>query len=343
MITEMRLENFKGVGPLTSIPFAPITLLYGDNSAGKTALMQAILGLKQTLNAVGSKFSFCVVGDDVDLGSYRELIHAHNLSLPLQLGISVPTARLDFNYSWDQLEQQPVLTQVTAGDTRQQQTVAPTRLYDDPSFRIVKKQLSSLRAFAAERDSWRNWAASPAGGTTIQRLTGQQLHQITRQLHQFGWCYQLRRNSAGAVVLQDTRNQIDIDPGRAGYGLSHVLPVLAELALGSDEIVMIEQPELHLHPGFQAELAEVMIGALGPQLQQVVVETHSEVLMLRLQRRIREGLLDYRQVCVIYVEQNLQGDTLYRRLRLDSQGRFLDEWPQGFFTEQFEETFGDFS
>lgn len=343
MITEMRLENFKGVGKLARVPFAPITLIYGDNSAGKTALIQAILGLKQTLNRSDADFDFCADGSDVDLGSYQEMIHGHDLNLPLHLGISVSGASLDLTYLWNPQRNRPEMTQAKGGDTNQEWPVESAQLPSDPSFCIVQEQLNLLRSFSAERSTWGAWAESPTGRETIQALTPIHLGEITRQLHQFGWCYQLRRNSAGAVVLQDTRNQIDIDPGRAGYGLSHVLPVLAELALGSDEIVMIEQPELHLHPGFQAELAEVMIGALGPQQQQVVVETHSEVLMLRLQRRIREGLLDYRQVCVIYVEQNQQGDTLYRRLRLDSQGRFLDEWPQGFFTEQFEETFGDFS
>jgi len=71
---------------------------------------------------------------------------------------------------------------------------------------------------------------------------------------------------------------------------------------------------------------------------QWIVETHSEALMLRLQRRIREGLVNPESVSVLYVNRLDEGGSSIQRLRLDGDGDFLDEWPDGFFDESYEET-----
>ena len=73
--------------------------------------------------------------------------------------------------------------------------------------------------------------------------------------------------------------------------------------------------------------------------KQWIVETHSELLILRIQRRIREGSLNPSDVSVLYVNPNApdaEGSTI-SRLRLDEKGDFIDEWPDGFFEDGFGE------
>lgn len=147
-----------------------------------------------------------------------------------------------------------------------------------------------------------------------------------------------------AIALTDTRTRVNVTPADVGFGISQVLPIVVELLARRDSIIAIEQPETHLHPRLQARLADLLIDATqeGGQGNQLVVETHSEHLMLRVQRRIREGALDPKNVAVVYVDQAADGETTVKQLRLNEQGEFLDEWPHGFFDERLDELFGEF-
>ena len=147
-----------------------------------------------------------------------------------------------------------------------------------------------------------------------------------------------------AISLTDSRTDVNVTPADVGFGISQVLPIVVELLSRRDSVVAIEQPETHLHPRLQARLADLFIDTTqdGGQGNQLIVETHSEHLMLRVQRRIREGTLDPQQVSVVYVDQGPDGETTVKPLRLNEQGDFLDEWPQGFFDERLDELFGEF-
>lgn len=147
-----------------------------------------------------------------------------------------------------------------------------------------------------------------------------------------------------AIVLTDRRSRVDVTPADVGFGISQILPVIVESLAQRESIILVEQPETHLHPRLQARLADLFIEATraGGRGNQLIVETHSEHLILRTQRRIREGLLDPAHVSVVYVDQDEQGRTSARRLCLDDKGDFLDDWPHGFFDERLDELFGDF-
>ena len=79
----------------------------------------------------------------------------------------------------------------------------------------------------------------------------------------------------------------------------------------------------------------------GENGKQWIVETHSELLILRLQRRIREGALKHTDISVIYVDPGATNEgeagSLIKVLRLDEEGNFIDDWPHGFFEEGFSE------
>ena len=147
-----------------------------------------------------------------------------------------------------------------------------------------------------------------------------------------------------SVILTDQRSGVQVTPADVGFGISQVLPIVTELSARSNSIVLIEQPEIHLHPAMQAELADLLIessSATG-RGNQIIAETHSETLVLRVQNRIREGALSPKDVIVLYVDQSADGTGIVKELRLSEEGEFLDSWPGGFFDEQFTELFGEF-
>jgi predicted ATPase len=132
-----------------------------------------------------------------------------------------------------------------------------------------------------------------------------------------------------------------------GVGISQVIPVL--LAANSAR-VYIQQPELHLHPRLQAQLADVFVEQVS-RAPIFVIETHSEHFLLRILRRIRETYrsdithtlfsLKAEDVVVLYVDKTKEGASNIVQLRISSDGEFIDRWPNGFFTERDGELFDE--
>ncbi len=149
-----------------------------------------------------------------------------------------------------------------------------------------------------------------------------------------------------------------------GSGLSCVLPVLGALW---GAFSFIQQPELHLHPALQGALADVVIetthrggpvpqvgepisGELGPNCH--ILETHSEFLLLRCLRRMRQTAggrqpegsslsLTPEQIAVLYFDPQPDGSTRVKRIRLTPDGEFVDRWPRGFFEERGRDLFDE--
>ena len=138
-----------------------------------------------------------------------------------------------------------------------------------------------------------------------------------------------------------------LPPSQVGIGLSQVIPILAAGATGRNRLILVEQPELHLHPAMQAELGDILIeSSAGDDGNTWVIETHSEHLLLRLMRRIREttrgtlaaGVTPLRaeDVSLCFVEREGGVSRVYP-IELDENGMLTRPWPGGFFEEGFRE------
>ncbi len=142
-----------------------------------------------------------------------------------------------------------------------------------------------------------------------------------------------------AVRLGDTRrkNPINVALPDVGFGVSQLLPFIVQSLVSEKQIISVEQPEVHVHPKLQADLGDLLAEAIqNPRQNQFLIETHSEHLILRLQRLIRKKQIKPEDVSVIYVNRGPEGAKA-ERLRLDEDGDFIDEWPNGFFIERLRE------
>lgn len=121
-----------------------------------------------------------------------------------------------------------------------------------------------------------------------------------------------------------------------GFGVSQVLPVLVQcFYVPEGSTVVFEQPDIHLHPSVQAGLADVFIDAWKKRGVQIIVESHSEHLLRRLQRRIAEEGIPQDDVGLFFCSAGDRASRLMP-LELDTYGN-ISNWPKEFFRDQFDE------
>jgi predicted ATPase len=121
-----------------------------------------------------------------------------------------------------------------------------------------------------------------------------------------------------------------------GFGVSQVLPVVVQCFYApKNSTVIMEQPELHLHPAVQQNLADLFIGAATSREDgeernvQFLIESHSEHFLRRLQRRVAEDKISQEDVAVYFCNTSLEGSTI-TQLEMDLYGN-ITNWPDGFF------------
>jgi len=150
------------------------------------------------------------------------------------------------------------------------------------------------------------------------------------------------------IVLRDVGRNITLQPQDVGVGLSQIVPVIVALLDPGGQLVALEQPELHLHPRQQAALGDALIKGLQTVPDRVlVVETHSEHLILRVLRRIRETTrkqaltgqsLTPDQLRIHYIRR--EGSvSRAQTIDVDVNGDLVDPWPDDFFEQDFKERF----
>lgn len=132
--------------------------------------------------------------------------------------------------------------------------------------------------------------------------------------------------------LKVKQNELDLDITDVGFGISQVLPVIIQGFLSVDNsTTIIEQPEIHLHPKIQADLADLFIDIIKNSTgKKLIIETHSEYILKRLRRRISEGKIHPSQVAICLIDPQLNGSgAVVNVLTIEEKGFF--EWPVDFY------------
>ncbi len=144
------------------------------------------------------------------------------------------------------------------------------------------------------------------------------------------------------VVVRTRASAPEVKLTDVGFGVSQVLPALVQAFYAPPlSTVWMEQPEIHLHPRVQAELADAFISAVQayeggrPRGVQLVIESHSEHFLLRLQRRVAEGSLTPDELAVYFVRDSKEGAAL-EELKVEMFGE-IENWPEGFFGDDLGE------
>ena len=178
----------------------------------------------------------------------------------------------------------------------------------------------------------------------FRRRDPQLLRLVNNWIEKFEFGFKIECESishgAFAILLRRSSKTPPVNLADTGFGLSQVLPLIVESFYSKrGHTIVAEQPEIHLNPRLQALLADLFCEVVN-RGKRVVVETHSEHLLLRVRRLIAEQKIQNDKVALYYTEKSGDKSSI-REIRLEKTGHIEpDEWPRGFFEESLRESLG---
>lgn len=154
------------------------------------------------------------------------------------------------------------------------------------------------------------------------------------------------------IAIRNERASYELDITDVGFGISQFLPILVEgLLAPAQRMLIVEQPEIHLHPKMQSELADFLIDVANirndknkPNVEKriILVETHSAYILNRVRRRISEGEIKHSDVAIYFVEAAGPDDSsTVRGVNIPANGNF--EWPKEFYSDELEDALAFFA
>lgn len=425
MLTHLKLENFKIWRSTGPIRLAPITLLLGTNSSGKSSLIQSLLLIRQTVKGDDPNLDLNLgnpeAGDSVTLGQFKDLLCRHSAASETtsatQVGIefrwseygtadgsTLFSARYNKGHAgsaelaylrlgkdgqgFSVQRSKPGIYRLSLA-TQAKSLGQSSDFRPERSFAFSASTLNKLGAQAelikpigpallnelgrivylgpvrrlAQRDYV--WAgrmpaligddgakavdALIASGVARQlatrrhqplsaeaQLFGKTIHWLKEMNLADGLSIRALGSSARYELLIENNGQTS-NLKDVGVGVSQVLPVIvAALFAQPGHIVIIEEPESHLHPLAQSKLAELFAEISRERKVQFIVETHSEHLFRRMQTLLAKRQVSPKEAAMYFVEQDGKSAKL-RVLELDDYGR-VKNWPDGFFGDAMGET-----
>ena len=442
MLTNIRLRNFKAFRDTGDIPIAPLTVLTGSNSSGKSAIVRAMMALRQTVESRDQNTAFVPTGEYVDLGTFEDFVferdikssvcidiasnvssgnstffgmemqreeEMQSLAVSLELAYLKSVDRIYLARSTVDLGQGRTLLDKTSMRGKQlgrsyrthvtylDQEVANLGTSNIAKFHIAPPFRVKDASSTTDQGARRRISLSEGGkliGSQLAKIVEQSVSQELANLRYIGplrerprrmylstgetprevgiagelgpavlwsaseakqfdhsklseWCskmglaleIKLVRAPGGhfRILIVDMHTGVAVNLPDVGVGTSQLLPILIQgLIAQSGATILLEQPEIHLHPRAQADLADFLIEVTMRNIG-VIVETHSEHLVNRLQRRIAEESLAPDSVALYYVTPTEEGSTV-EPVHINDYGQ-IPSPPEGFFEEGFEETF----
>lgn len=373
MLTSLHISSFKCFETL-DLQLRPLTLLSGGNGGGKSSVIQALALLAQTLAEREWGHTLLLEGPDLALGSAADVLNQRSARRRLSLGASTMSERIVWTFKADDRRALSVeLAEVIINDDILVGLAEPMRWLLPVSRAESSTVVASLRRLSwisAERTGPRELLplrdahghaqvgarGELAAGLLYWRETREPdevrpelcvpevpprlFHQVRARMQEFFPGCDLRVSpveGASAVSLRlrsDSRADFQ-RPQNVGFGLTQLFPILvAILAAQKGDVLLIENPEVHLHPQAQQRIGSLLASVASSGVQ-IIVETHSDHVLNGVRLAAKSKAISPNDVAVhFFASAQTGGDFVPKSPKLDSDGR-LDFWPEGFF-DQFD-------
>ena len=376
MLRRIDLELFKCFR-LLKLPLAPLTLLSGTNASGKSTVLQSLVLLHQTILDHEWSTRLQLNGNEIQLGTGGDVIDQVYGRYEFSIGLLDDDCTVHWRFE-SQQDKQAMSVAVVSVYVDGIPFSSPDRLrflFPEPlgkSERLADR-LRKLTYLTAERvgprDSYRLQDPSAAqvvgprgenaAGLLFQQrdrqvLTGlihpseppTLLKQVEARMKQFfpGTILKLEKVPQTNSVVLGLRTSDATDflrPVNVGFGLTQVLPIIvAALAADRGDLLLIENPEVHLHPAGQALLGQFLAEVAAAGIQ-VLTESHSDHVLNGIRRAVKAGTLAADNLALhFFLPRDDEREQVVSPV-IDVNGN-IDHWPDGFF-DQFDKDLNHFA
>lgn len=366
MLERLLLENFKA-SRYVPTRLAPLTVLAGLNSSGKSTLLQALGVLRQSYDASGNTNGLSLSGQLVQLGKYGDLLTEGTESDVVSVTVVEDGKEYQWVFGGSTDANQVPFTKIPlpqAGFVTtphfqflQADRIVPRTLYPQAP------QTAQAMGFLGPRGEYTidflNSAVNqtvptqrtfPRTGLGIGEELLNKVAPTDRLLDQVaGWLQQLSPGSTlisrlvigtDEVVLQyryeGRIREVSSNyyrPTNVGFGLTYSLPIIvACLAAPKGALILMENPEAHLHPQGQSALGELLSRCASDGVQ-IIVETHSDHLLNGVRLSVKKKIIDKGNVALHFFSRSVEtGEVSVETPAIMDNGR-LSNWPRGFFDQ----------
>jgi len=370
MITRLELKNFR-VFEKADFELKPLTILVGENGTGKSTILYALCFLTQSLNRVNYSGSIDLrsfdetvrkgkdsfeIGIEVEEGGKRILIQEEfkgdgiksvNISTN---GKTLLKAEKEcsgvLNFS------ERAMAEIKSNEDLHKDLTGAIKALNSFFQRIVPI-LGDRNIF---EDSFTVEGHKPEIKEVVKKSTSlgniltwlkraeeyekiKELNDAFKQLD----CRLLEKPKEealgqGVIFMEDLSLKTETRGSLTSYGYSKVAPLLASLVLSPEgSTLCIEDPEIHLHPGAQAVLMDLIIKSVKRGERQAIITTHSEHMLIRLVRRIADGAISPEDIAVYYLSKEAGGIEV-ERVEIKDKGFVSDSFWK-FFEEEMRDVF----
>ncbi|MED4454874.1 DUF3696 domain-containing protein [Metabacillus fastidiosus] len=140
------------------------------------------------------------------------------------------------------------------------------------------------------------------------------------------------------IIIEEISSGLEFELSQVGFGISQILPILTMILTSKrNDMILIENPEVHLHPKLQALFVDLCVFALKHN-RKLVIETHSEHIINRVRLNIKKDQRLLEKINILFFEKN-QGSIQYTDIEISEDGK-IDYWPKGFFDQSYHDLLG---
>ena len=368
MLTRLDLRLFKCF-ELLKLPLAPLTLLSGPNSSGKSSVLQTLVLLHQTTREHEWSTRLALNGAALRLGTVVDVVDEVNGRTEVEIGVATEDSACCWTFEGGRRDMSMRVRRVsldgrTSDDPEALRHLLPPM--DDGRVAPLADLLRGLTYVTAERVGpqeaypledpfdadlvgakgehtvsvlhWGRHEPVPPG-LVLPDAPPTRLRQVEARMRTlFPGCnvdlQQVPQTNAVTLGFRTSDDTGFHRPMHTGFGLTQVLPiVVAALSASAGGVMLIENPEVHLHPAGQALIGQFLADVARAGVQ-VLVETHSDHVLNGIRRAVRTGRLAPEQVAIHFFRPRSDDGAQVHSPILDAAGN-IDVWPEGFF-DQFD-------
>ena len=360
MLNYLSLENFKSIKD-ENFEFRSLNIFTGFNGMGKSSALQSLLLLRQSHDKLMiPNVGLSLTGEYVKIGIGKDLLYigADEEKIKIEAYWDESSVELYFDYS-ENSDMQPIIPELSSTEGNpfseslfvsnfqylSAERISPKSVYDVSEFAVNQRRSLGIRGeytahFLSQHggknlfienlqhpqaksshliDNLNAWMSEITPGVKI-------ITKLIPEINQASLHYQF------ASATEYTN---EFRPENTGFGLTYVLPVVTALLCSKPgDLLIIENPESHLHPSGQSLIGK-LIALASQNGVQIAIETHSDHIINGVRAAVKNKDLAPENVIVYFLSRDLSSAehcTNVEKIEINQNGK-IDYWPEGFFDE----------